>query len=111
MRKIQTADVFHAVRLIEKSGLKEELIPLIKDIALKGTDALDSGILGILTALFSIARMEQPIYEWLAPIVDKDPEAIAQLPLDELADLLGELSDQNDLRAFFSAVSGLAARK
>lgn len=111
MRKIQTADVFHAVRLIEKSGLKEELIPLIKDIALKGTDALDSGILGILTALFSIARMEQPIYEWIAPIAELEPEDIAQMELAELADLLTQLSEQNDLRAFFSAVSGLTARK
>ena len=111
MRKIQTSDVFHAVRLIEKSGLKEELVPLIKDIATKGTDALDSGILGILTALFSIARMEQPIYEWLAPITGRTPDEIAALALDELVQLLEELSDQNDLRAFFKAVSGLAAKK
>ena len=111
MRKIQTADVFHAVRLIEKSGLKEELIPLIKDIATKGTDALDSGILGILTALFSIARMEQPIYEWLEPITGRTPEEISTLDLDELVQLLEELSEQNDLRAFFKAVSGLIAKK
>ncbi|MBR0523101.1 MAG: hypothetical protein IJJ75_07905 [Firmicutes bacterium] len=111
MRKIQTSDVFHAIRLIEKSGLKEELVPLIKDIAVKGTDALDSGILGILTALFSIARMEQPIYEWLAPIVGQRPEEISELALDELVQLLEELTDQNDLRAFFKAVSGLAAKK
>lgn len=111
MRKIQTSDVFHAVRIIEKSGLKDELVPVIKDIAAKGTDALDSGILGILTALFSVAKMEQPIYEWLAPITGMEPEEISALDLDDLGQMLKDLASQNNLRAFFKAVSGLAAKR
>lgn len=111
MRKIITPDVFAAVRIIEKSGVKEDLVPLIKDIAKKGTSALDSGILGILTALFSVARMETAIYEWLAPIVGKTVDEIRELPPIDFVKLVEDLAAENDLTSFFKYVSDLMGRK
>ena len=111
MRKILTSDVFAAVRIIEKSGVKEDLVPLIKDIAAKGTSALDSGILGILTMLFSVAKMETAIYEWLAPIVDMTSEEIRELPPMDFVGLIETLAAENDLKGFFKYVSDLLARK
>ncbi len=111
MRKVLTPDVFSAVRIIEKSGLKEDLVPLIKDIAAKGTSALDSGILGILTMLFSVAKMETAIYEWLAPIVEMTPDELRQLPPMDFVKLVEDLAADNDLQGFFKYVSDLMGRK
>lgn len=113
MRKLNTTDVFGAVRLVAKSGIKEKLIPLIKEISESGMSEEDAGITGILTFMevLSDEKCEQLIYKWLAGPFEKDPEAIAVLPLDELTPSLQALVEENDLRNFFTVLYKLISKK
>lgn len=113
MRKIKTTDVFNALRLVQKSGLKEQLVPVIEKLA-KNPDSLErSGIYGFLTIVevFSEASCEALIYEWLSGPCECKPKEIANWELDELAMHLTELAEGNDLRNFFTALSSLISRK
>jgi len=49
MRKIMTKDIFMAMRVIKKSGMKQELIPLVQKAAEAGIEQI--GIEGILTVI------------------------------------------------------------
>lgn len=113
MRKVNTRDVFEAMRLIQKSGLKEKLTPVIKEIAEKGTAVVDTGIMGILSVIevFSENRCEQMICEWLAGPFEMDAESVEEMDLEQLADALEALGRENNIRRFFSVLSGLLTRK
>lgn len=113
MRKINTQDVFEGMRLIQKSGLKDKLVPVIKDIAETGKSQMDAGIIGVLSAIetFSESKCEHMIYEWLAGPCEMEPREIAEMDLGTLADMLEELGKENDVRRFFSVLSGLLTKK
>lgn len=114
MRKIITTDVFEAMRLIQRSGLREELVPLIKKIAEeKEADLVDSGILGFLSVLevFSRKECERLIYELLSGPLEKSADDIASMDLDELGDNLQALAKENNLQRFFIVLSGLLTKK
>ena len=113
MRKLVTTDVFDALRLVQRSGLREKLKPLIKEIAEQGTSAIDAGIMGFFQVVEIFARedMEYMIYEWLAGPFEKEPEEVAHMDLDELTACLEALGRENNLRAFFTALSGLISKQ
>lgn len=112
MRKINTADVFEAMRLIQKSGLKDKLVPVIKGIS-ASDDTIDVGITGILSVIevFAESRCEKMIYEWLAGPLEVEAEDIAKMDLGQLADSLEALGEENDLQRFFTVLSGLLSKK
>lgn len=111
MRKIKTVDVFEALRLVQKSGLKEELVPVIEKLANETVE--HAGIMGFLTLVevFADAKSEKLIYEWLAKICECSPKEIAEWDLDTLATNMNTLAEENDLRNFFTSLSGLISKK
>ena len=113
MRKINTQDVFEAMRLIQKSGLKEKLVPVIKSVAESGTAVVDTGIIGMLSTIevFSENRCEQMIYEWLSGPFEVMPQEIAEMDLGTLADMLEELGEGSDVKRFFSVLQRLLTKK
>ena len=113
MRKLKTLDVFEALRLIQKSGLKDQLVPLIERFAKKPEEVQRAGILGILTLIevFADNKCEDLIYKWLAGPFECDPDEVRNMELDELAGKLQELAEGNDLRSFFTVLSQLAGPK
>lgn len=112
MRKIITTDVFKALRLIQKSGLRDKLTDVVKEIAAGDMEVEKAGIMGMLAVLevFSEEKCEHLIYEWLAGPAEKEAEEIAQLELSDLADLLDRLSEENDIRNFFTVLSRLMSK-
>jgi len=113
MRKIVTTDVFSALRLIQRSGLKEKLVPVIENIA-KSPDSLEhTGILGFLTLIevFAESGCENMIYEWLSGPCECKPKDVASWSLDELSENLTKLAENNNLRCFFQSLSGLISKK
>ena len=112
MRKINTADVFEAMRLIQKSGLKEKLVPVIKGLSGQ-EDTIDVGITGILSVIevFAESSCENMIYEWLAGPLEVEAKSIAAMDLGQLADSLETLGKENDLKRFFTVLSGLISKK
>jgi len=113
MRKVTTPDVFEALRLIEKSGLKDKLVPIVEDIA-KHPDTLEHwGIVGFLTVLetFAAESCENLIYEWLSGPCECNVEEIKSWDLDVFSSKITQLSEENNFSGFFSVLSKLAGRK
>ena len=113
MRKIITADVFKALRLIQKSGLRDKLTEVVQEIARGDMEVEKAGIMGMLAVLevFSEEKCEHLIYEWLAGPAELEAEEIAQLELSDLAALLKRLSEENNIRYFFTVLCGLLSKK
>lgn len=113
MRKINGHDVFEAMRLIQKSGLKDKLAPVVAEIAKKGTAVTDAGVIGILTMIevFGTNGCERMIWEWLSGPLEVTPEEISVEDLGALADHLEALGRENNVQHFFAVLSGLLTKR
>ena len=113
MRKLVTTDVFRACRIVTKSGLKEKLLPLIKRIGENEMTVEDVGINGILTVLEVVTDegCERLIYDWLAGPFEMTAQEVANLELDAFIASLTQLSEENDLKNFFTALFKLISKK
>ena len=111
MRKIMTKDIFAAMRIIKKSGMKQRLIPLIEKAAEK--DVAEVGIEGILTVVEVVSETgsEKALYEVLAGPFEMTPQEVESMEMDKFTEMLTELGEQNNIRNFFKAVSGLITSK
>lgn len=113
MRKLQTRDVFNALRLIKKAELKEEIKPVVRLAADGNLDIADIGIEGVLTIIeiFTEKKAESAIYDFLAGPLEKDASEVEQMELMELVESLKQLSEENDLKVFFTILSGMITKK
>lgn len=111
MRKINTKDIFNTMRIIKKSGMKQELIPLVQKAAEVGVDAI--GIEGVLTVIevLSENNSEKAMYEVLAGPFEMTAEEVETMELDKFTEMLCELGEQNNIRNFIKALSGLITSK
>lgn len=113
MRKLIGKDIFEAFRIIKKAGLKEELQPLIKSLASKvkedGVNIEDIGISTILTIIeiMTEKKAEQGIWEFLAGPFEMAAGDVAELDFADLMDKFDQLVEDNDLKRFFTRLSGL----
>ena len=113
MRKINTSDVFNALRLIQKAGIKEKLIPYVEEFAKKEESIEKVGITTVLTfaEIMTENKSEQLIYEVLAGPFESGAKDIADMDLDELTGCLEKLGEENDLRRFFTVLANLITKK
>lgn len=108
MRKLETADVFAAARLLKKLGLKEkfrviaEEADTAKDVFSKGYD--------LVWDLFDTAteqNSEADIYAFLAGPLEMTPEEVKHLHLDKLLESLQQMAVENNLIGFFKSAARL----
>ena len=113
MRKLKTTDVFEALRLVQKSGLKDQLVPIIEKYAKEPTAVERAGITGILTVVevFAEKKCENLIYEFLARPFECSGADVGDWDLEQLATNLEALAAENDLPRFFGSLSGLLKKK
>lgn len=114
MKKLNTQDVFKAFRLVTKSGLKDKLTGLILDINKNGIESIEkTGIMGALTTLevLTDAETEHLFYEWLSSPYELTAKEVAELDLETQLTMLERLYVENNLKSFFSALSGLMSKK
>lgn len=117
MRKLQTSDVFAALRVIKAANLREELKPMLKRVAEKSaeekSDVQDIGIDGILSmvGLLSEAKAEKAMYEVLAGPFEMKASEVAALDIVTLADNIQTLAQENDLKVFFGYLSNILGKK
>ena len=114
MRKLNTSDVFAFARIVKASGMREELKKIIKDMA--GQEEFDIEEIGLDTILalmeaLAEKKSEKAIYEMLAGPLEMPAEEIEKMELPDLLKNLRALSTENDLKSFFSYVSGIAGKK
>ena len=113
MRKLQTSDIFNALRLIKKANLKEEIKPILKMAESGELKVEEVGINGVLSfiEILSEKKAEQGIYELLAGPFEMKPKEVEQMDLITLAEHLETLARENDLRRFFTLLAGLNSKK
>ena len=113
MRKLQTKDIFSALRLIQKANLKEELKPLIVLAAEGKANVEDIGIEGVITVIeiFASQKSESAIYEFLAGPFETDAENVEQMDLTELMEGIEYLAKESNLKNFFMGLQGLITKK
>lgn len=122
MRKLNTSDVFAAARVIRASGMRDHLLPVIRQAAEDVNGAEDQrakeeilsriGINGFLTVLEAMAerKSEAAIYEVLAGPMECSAEDVEKMPLDDLLPKLRQIAEENRLKDFFGYVSGILGK-
>lgn len=113
MRKLQTNDVFAALRVIKAANLREEIKPVLKKAAEGKADVQSVGIDGILSLveLLSEKKAESAMYEVLAGPFEMSAAEVAALDIVTLAENIQTLARENDLKVFFGYVSGILGKK
>jgi hypothetical protein len=114
MRKIITADVFAFARVIKASGMREQLTAFIRKLAAqdKELDVEAVGYEGLLVMIEALAerKAENALYEALGSIAEMKPADIQTLPPAEFFKLFKDISEENDIKAFFGYVSGILGK-
>lgn len=114
MRKIITADVFAFARVIKASGMREQLTAFIRKLAAqdKELDVEAVGYEGLLVMIEALAerKAENALYEALGSIAGMKPSDIQNLPPAEFFKLFKDISEENDIKAFFGYVSGILGK-
>ncbi|MCI8336975.1 MAG: hypothetical protein HFI72_07475 [Peptococcaceae bacterium] len=113
MRKLQTIDVFNALRVVKRAGIKEQLMPYIKELTKKEKSIENLGIASVLTLveILSEQKAEMAIYEVLSGPFEVSADDVAKMNLDVFTENLEVLSRENNLPAFFTALAGMITKK
>ena len=100
MRKLNTSDLFKFLRIMRKAKIDKEIHDLISGIGDEANER-EVGIKAVIASLMSVPYAECEIYDFLGGIAERDN--IAELPLNEFFDLLGEIARENNLNSFFGS--------
>ena len=114
MRKLNTSDVFAFARIVKASGMRDELKKILRNVsAMEEKDAEAIGMDTVLIILEALAerKSETAICEMLAGPFEMTAEQVSRMELPELAENVKQLTEENDLKAFFSFVSGIVGKK
>ena len=117
MRKLNGHDVFMAFRVMQKIGIKDELVELAKAIQDK-VNAPNQTTLGAKLILSVLANCgdeaaEKAVFAFLAGPLESDPETLANTELGQLRNMVTDLIKMMNLeewRAFFTSLAGLLRR-
>lgn len=113
MRKLQTTDIFSAMRAIKKAEIKEGLKPYLQMAAAGDMDLEDLGIEGFLGLIETLSetKSEMAIYEVLAGPFEMEAKEIKTMDLDVFIESLERLAKENNLKVFFKSLSGMIGKK
>lgn len=109
MKKLQTRDIFAALRIVKAAEMREALKPVLQKVSAGKDSAEDIGIEAILTVLESVSgtKAENAFYAFLASPLEMSADEVATLPLNDFMACLKELAKENDLAGFFGQLSNL----
>lgn len=103
MRKIKTSDVFRFARLVNESGMKDELKALYEEAESGNATAIGFEAVFRLIGSVTTEEMEEKLYEFYGDIVEKTADEVRDEDLSSLMDEMAQVSAENDLKRFFSA--------
>lgn len=119
MRKLNTTDVFNFCRLVKATEAREQLRGIVYSVAKQReagnettVDLTQVGVDGILAIVEAAVdpKAEAMAYKFLAGPLECTPEAVANMPLEELLPTLQRLAEDNNLTTFFSYASGILGK-
>lgn len=112
MRKLNGGDIFAALRMIRQIDFKTPIDEIGKQLSAASTDGdktkAGMEIINILLDNVSDAKSEALIFGFLAgPFEKPDADGVRSMEINDLADSLLKLMQENDLRGFFGKVRRL----
>ena len=105
MRKLNTSDLFAAMRMIKKCKLKDTIKETIltidkkQDVEATGFDL----IFGIIEAM-SEENCEKEFYNFLSKPFEMTPQEVEKLEIDNLINGIKEIADLENWKSFFTQV-------
>lgn len=113
MRLLKSKDLFAAMRVIKTAKIREELKAIMSKAGEKGADPADVGMEAFLMIIEALSekKAERCMYELIAGPAEMKPEEVENLPLDELMTIIKTIAEENDLKGFFTTLSGLMNSK
>ena len=111
MRQLNGTDLGRAFRLVQKAGVKDELVSFAT--AVKAKDGRTQEELGLELILGIISRCgdedaEQALWEFLSGPLGKSPVELRDMDLLDLMTLIGDFIKSIDLEAWRSFFTSLA---
>ena len=106
MRKLKTRDIPALCRCLKKLGVKESFQKIAQESDTVA-EAWDKGF-DLIWDVFDSATEESGesvLYEFIAGPFEMTPEEVADLDFDEFSDLLKQLAQDNNLKAFFKSAA------
>ena len=115
MRNLETQDIFNAVRLLNKIGVREEIKEVAKQAEEKESkkSRFDLGfdfIFGIIEKATE-ENAEDEIYKFIANIFECEPEEVRKMKPIKLMKDLEKVADLEEWKDFFGYVKGLMKKK
>ncbi len=115
IRKLKARDIFKFSKILKKLNDKNSLQNIIKTANEKNLEEKDRvelyGTEIVCLLIENLDEVEEDIYEFLADLVGMTPEAFSNLDLSDLIEIIRKIAQENNLSAFFAAVSKLTDSK
>ena len=109
MRKLQTQDIFKALRVVNGANLKEGLKEIVKKSGDGKIDVKDVGM-DIIFEIFEKAadtKIEEMLYDFLAGPLEMSAKEVKEMEITALICNLKECTDSEGWKNFFKSVSAL----
>ena len=111
IRKLKARDIFKFSKILKKLNNKNSLQNIIKTANEKNLEEQDKvelyGTEILCFLIENLDEIEEDVYEFLADIAGMTPEAFSNLDLGDLVEIIRKIGQENNLSAFFAAVSKL----
>lgn len=116
MRKLKTADLFAAFRVIKAIGAKEEMRKFAEDTLKVGKTQAEVGLELILELIANCgnANAEKAIYEFLSAPLETSADELKEMDLIDFGNLIKEyikFVDSEEWRAFFTSLGELMTKQ
>lgn len=115
MRSLQTSDVFSAIRLINKIGVREDFKEVARQTEAKKDkqSRFDAGFDLIFNVLEKAAGQqgEAEIYIFIADLLECDPDEVRTMDPMDLMENLQKVADLERWKSFFGYVKRLITKK
>lgn len=111
MRKITTKDVCKLARIMKKSNVEDNIAKAVEEMeGAKGKKISEKAGIKIMLVLFESVgdpEVEELIYDLFGGIAEIEPQKVADMPFEETIEMIKQINEQNNLRAFFKAAGRL----
>ncbi len=108
MRSLETHDVFAFVRMLDEVGIKDQLKELIMskdDIQDLTAESFGYDLLFTILEGASRKNAEEAIYEFFAPIMEKEKDEIRHMDPIDFLEAIMKMADMEKWKSFFTSVA------
>lgn len=114
MRNLQISDVFAFIRLIDETGMRDELKKMVmsKDsIGDLTAESFGYDIIFMLLEKASTEKAEKAVYKFFGNIFEMEPKEVAKMDPVDFVEGIREVADIERWKAFFTSVAKLMESK